>query len=67
MAAVRVHQPVRVLRSLPGDVHTPEYATRRGGDAEFADNVYPVEPTQITMKLIAAHHDQLLREADLQP
>lgn len=49
----------------PVIVHAPEYTTR--GGAEFADGVYPAEPTRITMDLLTNHHSQLLREADMQP
>jgi CRISPR-associated helicase Cas3/CRISPR-associated endonuclease Cas3-HD len=49
----------------PVTVHTPDYTTRAG--TEFADGVYPAEPTRITMDLLAAHDGQLLWEAAMQP
>jgi CRISPR-associated endonuclease/helicase Cas3 len=49
----------------PVVVHTPDYRTRRGGPAEYADGVYDAEPARLALALLARHDRQVIDEREV--
>ncbi|MFE1395086.1 CRISPR-associated helicase Cas3' [Nocardiopsis alba] len=59
----RVNRVGALGEPAPVIVHRPLYAPHRKGGPEFADKVYPAEPTRAGWEILALHQDRELDES----